>query len=351
MTLALPKPGFTDQLQQAATTNQVIDRIRHVPGVTAVSAGALPPDEGMIAVGPVEFGERPGQPTTSMMFPVYDVWPGYFAAAGIRVIEGRDFHWPDIDGAAIVSRELASRFWPGRSAIGARFKIGKGPWRTVVGVAAEVRRMSEDDDSKDYELYYPYDQVSNVMVAARQASTIAANRLIFVRGARPGDLFTPLGRAVHDLDSRVVVSGTTLVAQRFADAIARPRIVFVMMTVFSIFGLVLAAAGLYAVLSYLVAQRQREIGIRFALGARPRDVRRLILGSALTICAVGVVLGFAASAGLVRAMRTLLYEIEPFDPWSLAAVACLMTAAAVLACWRPVGRAMRVDPVTLLRES
>ena len=351
MTLALPRPGFTDQKQQTEITTQLIDRIRHLPGVTAISAGGLPPGEGMITVGPVEFAERPGEPTRSMMFPVYDVWPGYFSAAGIRLIEGRDFQWPDVEGAAIVSRELASRFWPGRSAIGARFKIGKGPWRTVIGVAAEVRRMSEDDDSKNYELYYPYDQVSNVMVAARQSSTIAAHRQIFVRGPRPGELFTPLARAVHELDSRVVVSGTTLVVRRFADAIARPRIVFVMMTVFSIFGLVLAAAGLYAVLSYLVAQRQREIGIRYALGARPRDVRRLILGSALTICAMGVVLGFAASAGLVQAMRTLLYEIEPFDPWSLTAVACLLTAAAVLACWRPMRRAMRVDPVTLLRES
>ena len=146
-------------------------------------------------------------------------------------------------------------------------------------------------------------------------------------------------------------TASELVAQRFADAIARPRIVFVMMTVFSIFGLVLAAAGLYAVLAYLVAQRQREIGIRFALGARPRDVRRLVLGSALTICTVGVVLGFAASAGLVRTMQTLVYEIEPFDLWSLTAVMSLMMAAAVLACWRPVRRALRVDPVTLLRES
>lgn len=352
VSLALPAPGYNEASVRHSFTADLLARLRQLPAVSAASAGSLPPDKTMVTMGQIEFADRPGELTKSMLVPVYDTWPSYFSTAGIRLIEGRDFQDPDVEGAAIVSREFAARFWPGRSSIGARFKIGKGAWRTVVGVAAEVHRMSEDDDSKEYELYYPYSQVSNVMMAARQrpTSTIADYRLIVVRAPRPGAAMADITRAVHDVDPRVVVSKTRLVAHQFADAIARPRIVFVMMTVFAIFGLVLAAAGLYAVLSYLVAQRQREIGIRFALGARPGDVRRLILGSGLALAGAGLVVGLAASAGLVRIMRTLLYDVEPFDPLSLAAVALLIVCTAMVACWRPTQRAMRVDPISLLRE-
>jgi ABC-type antimicrobial peptide transport system permease subunit len=126
--------------------------------------------------------------------------------------------------------------------------------------------------------------------------------------------------------------------------------VLLLMSVFAGFGLVLAAAGIYGVLSYLVAERRREIGIRLALGAQPGNVGRLILGNGLRLTAIGLVLGVVAALGLVRVMRSLLYEVEPTDPASVAAVVAILLATAVVASWWPARRAMQVNPVTLLRE-
>jgi ABC-type antimicrobial peptide transport system permease subunit len=148
----------------------------------------------------------------------------------------------------------------------------------------------------------------------------------------------------------VVIWELGSVEQQFADAVARPRIVLLLMSVFAGFGLVLAAAGIYGVLSYLVAERRREIGIRLALGAQPGNVGRLILGNGLRLTAIGLVLGVVAALGLVRVMRSLLYEVEPTDPASVAAVVAILLATAVVASWWPARRAMQVNPVTLLRE-
>ena len=188
------------------------------------------------------------------------------------------------------------------------------------------------------------------MFGVRVPAAIAEYRTLVVRTSRPGQAARDLAAIVHDVDGRVIVSKTTLVAHRFADAIARPRIVFLMMSVFAGVGLVLAAAGLYGVLTHLVSQRQREIGIRLALGASPRDIGRLVMARGFAMVGVGLGLGLVAALALVRVMRTLLYEVEPGDPVAVAAVVGLVTVTAGLAAWRPARRAMRVDPVRLLRE-
>jgi ABC-type antimicrobial peptide transport system permease subunit len=155
---------------------------------------------------------------------------------------------------------------------------------------------------------------------------------------------------VHETDSRAVIWRLDAVDQLFADAVARPRLVLMLMVVFAALGLVLAAAGIYGVLSYAVVQRHREIGIRLALGARPESVGRLILHNGLMLTAAGLAAGVALALALVRVMRTLLYEVEPTDPASVAGVVAILCVVAALASWRPARRAMRVDPVTLLRQ-
>jgi ABC-type antimicrobial peptide transport system permease subunit len=141
-----------------------------------------------------------------------------------------------------------------------------------------------------------------------------------------------------------------LVSHQFAEAIARPRVVFLMLSVFAGFGLILAAAGLYGVLSCVVAQREREIGVRLALGAEPRCVGALILRNGLTLASAGLAIGLAAALVLTRSMRVLLYEVEPWDPAAVTLVSLVLAASALAACWRPAARAMRVDPVLLLRQ-
>jgi predicted permease len=346
--LALPAAGYADASTRDALTTEVISRLKLHPGVVAASAGGLPPREEMIAIGAVDLPERPaGESAKASVFFVFATWPGYFSTAGIRLVEGREPAERDVPGAAVVSAGFAAKYWPGETAVGRRFKVGKGEWRTVVGVANEVRGLSEDDDSQQFEIYYPHDQVSNVYTASRPSSRIADHRTILVRAEAPG--MQELAGVVHQVDPRVVVARSSLVDRMFADAIARPRTVFLMMSVFAGFGLVLAAAGLYGVLSYLVAQRVREIGIRLALGARPSDIRRLVFVNGLMLAGLGLVIGIAAALGLVRVMRTILYDVEPTDPFSVAAVSALLLGTAVLAAWRPARQAMRVDPVSLLR--
>jgi predicted permease len=350
MQIALPARGYSDPVLRDQFTRDLIARARQHPGISRASAGTLPPDQPTITVGPVETGDRPGETTKPTLMPVYAAWPGYFEAAGIRLLEGRELHEGDIEGAAVVSGGFAAKYWPGRSALGARFKVGKAPWRTVVGVAAEIQKLGPDANPNEHELYYPPDQMSGVMFGVRVPAAIAEYRTLIVRTERPGQAARELAAIVHGVDGRVIVSRTSLVAHEFADAIARPRIVFVMMAVFAGVGLLLAAAGLYGVLSYLVAQRQREIGIRLALGAGPRDVGRQVLGRGLAMVAVGLGIGLAAALALVGVMKTVLYEVDPKDPVALAAAIGAMAATALIACWRPMRRAMQIDPVQLLKE-
>jgi ABC-type antimicrobial peptide transport system permease subunit len=155
---------------------------------------------------------------------------------------------------------------------------------------------------------------------------------------------------VHQVDPRVVIWTIDPVERLFADAIARPRLVLLLMSVFAGAGLVLAAAGIYGVQSYLVVQRRREIGIRVALGARPEGIRRLVIGGGLKLTCAGVILGVLAARSLVRVMQALLFEVEPSDAASIAAVVAAVTVVAIAASWWPARAAMRIDPVSLLRE-
>jgi hypothetical protein len=304
----------------------------------------------MVAIGEIDLGHRPGARTDETLLYVFDVWPGFFATTGIDLLDGRDLREDDVDGAAVVSEGFARQHWPDGSAVGARFRVGDAPWRTVVGVVSRVRGRSDDAGPERHQLYYPRDQVEGVLRAVAPSSEIAEYRTVVVRAAALDAVAARLPDLVHAVDPTVVVADSRPVEQSFADAIARPRVVFFMMTVFAGFGLLLAAAGLYGVLSHLVAQRMREAGIRLALGATPRDIGRAVFGSGLLLAGIGVALGVGVSLALARQMQALLYETEPFDPLALIAVCVLLMASATVAAWRPARRAMRADPVTLLRE-
>ena len=348
--LGMPAPAYSTPPAREAFVAELLARLQRDPDVANASAGPLPPLEAQVAIGQLEFADRPGEQTKSTLLRVYDVWPHFFATAGIRIEEGRDFTAQDIAGATIVSRDFAATHWPGRSALGMRYRIGDSPWRTIIGVAQEVRGMGEESRTAGVETYHPRGDAGGLSRPVRPSSRIAEYETIVIRAREAGSLVGRLSAIVHDVDPSVVVSQTQMVAQQFADQIARPRTVFWMLSVFAGFGLVLAAAGLYGVMSYLVSLRQREIGIRLALGATPREVGRLVFGSGVGLAAVGVIIGLGGSYWLVRVMQTLLYDVDARDPVSIAAVSTLLLGTAALAAWRPARRAMRVDPVTLLRD-
>jgi ABC-type antimicrobial peptide transport system permease subunit len=246
---------------------------------------------------------------------------------------------------------MARKYWPGSTAIGRQLRFEGDIWRTVVGVAGEVRQMNLDDESGSFEMYYPLKRPAGLPQPQTPGTgPIVSYRTFVVRTSDPQAASMQMRRALHDVDPRAVVWRIDAVEKLFADAIARPRLVLLMMTVFAGLGLFLAAAGLYGVLSHTVVRRRREIGIRLAMGARAASVGRLILANGLALTGIGLVAGIALALPLVRVMRTLLYEVEPTDPVSVTIVAGLLLVVAAAASWWPARRAMKVDPLTLLRE-
>jgi putative ABC transport system permease protein len=349
--VGLPAAGYTDVYARDLFTERLIDQVRRVPGVTGVTAGALPPASNMVSFGKLERADRPGELTEDLIVPLYQVWPNYFETIGLRIEAGRVFSLDEPNDSVVVSRSFADRFWPRGSAVGQKVRWEGEPWLTIVGVAGEVRQMSLDDSTGSFEFFQPLRRPPGLPQPKNfRSGAIVDYRMLVVRSTDVPATVGKLRSAVHETDSRAVIWRLDPVDQLFADAVARPRLVLLLMVVFSGLGLVLAAAGIYGVLSYAVVQRHREIGIRLALGARPEAVGRLILRNGLMLTAAGLVAGVTLALALVRVMRTLLYEVEPTDPVSVAAVVMLLCVVAVLASWRPARRAMRVDPVTLLRQ-
>ena len=350
--LGLPTTGYADPYAQDRYVSALLDRVRLIPGVRTATAGAVPPDADLISFGDLELAHRPGEVTETLVLPTYEVWPDYFESVGIPIVAGRAFAEGEPADSIIVSQSFAERHFEPGAAVGGAFRFDTDdPWRRIVGVAGEVRQLYMDDSQGSFEFYQPMQREAGLPLPTRRPTgAIADYRTLVVRAAEPAAVTEALRQAVHREDPRVVIWELESVEQRFADAVARPRIVLLLMSVFAGFGLVLAAAGIYGVLSYLVAQRRREIGIRLALGAQPANVGRLILGNGLRLTAIGLVLGVVPALGLVRVMRSLLYEVDPTDATSVAAVVAILLATAFVASWWPARRAMRVNPIALLRE-
>jgi predicted permease len=348
--LGLPAAAYRDPAAQDALAGDVADRLRQLPGVAAVTIGTLPSDTGSVSFGSVELAHVAGEPTAPQIAPLHEVAPAYFSTIGLPLVAGRPFREDEGAEVAIVSEHFAQTYWPGGSAIGGRFRVGAGPWRTIVGVAGEAKSLRTGANSKGFELYYPLGAAADAYRPLARSQAVGAFRTILIRAPDPGAVIARVSASVHEIDPRVIVWKTSLVDHLYADAVARPRVVFLMMAVFAAVGLVLAAAGIYGVLSCLVSQRIREIGIRLAIGATPRDIRRLILGNGFVLTSIGLVAGLTASVALVRVMRSLLFQVDPADPVSMLSVTVLLFGTAMAAAWRPARRAMRVNPVTLLRE-
>jgi putative ABC transport system permease protein len=221
----------------------------------------------------------------------------------------------------------------------------------VVGVSTEVRQLGLDDEHGSFEWFVPMRTMPGAPPARFNASAvIVEHRTLVARATHEVQAIEAIKQAVHRIDPDVVLWTAGTVESSFARAVAQPRLVLIVLGVLGGLGLLLAAAGLYGVLSFLVTQRMREIGVRLALGARPESVFRLILRQGMILTALGILAGVVVATWLVEVMRALLFEVEPSDPLALIVVAGILTSAAVLACWHPAVRAKRVDPLSLLRE-
>jgi predicted permease len=290
--------------------------------------------------------------------------PGYLRAMKIPLIGGRAFTEHDSMNStmvALVSERMAASFWPGRSAqaaIGARVRLSKlganynpliaidpqqpqtgaEPWFTIVGVTGDVKQASLAGDA-GLDLY-----VSTEQFFAPEAFVVVRSK-----GDAPSTL-PAVKRAISGIDPELGVYDVALMEERLDNTIWRQRLVGILFAVFAALALSLASVGLYGVMSYAVGQRDREMGIRMALGARPRDALWLILSEGLKLALAGAVIGLLCALPLARAVSHLLYGVSANDPLIFFGVAMALIGVAMLACWFPARRAMRVDPMVALRS-
>jgi putative ABC transport system permease protein len=336
----LPAARYPTPASRRDFLERLAEHIRALPGVRhAGLASGLPPRGGLI------FGQLQieGRDTAQGPGGFAGGWvsPGHFEAMGIPILEGRGFTSDDERTAAdvvVINDGMAARYWPGESALGQRMRLSaKGRWSTVVGVVGSVKSGHADVDGQ--QIYLPM----------RSEPMSDAGLLVATTGNSAALLGTIKGQ-VWNLDPKLPLKEVATLESRVAETLARPRFNLALLSIFAGVGLLLAAIGIYGVVSYSVGQRTQEIGVRMALGAMPSDVRRTVLGEAFTIAAVGTVLGVAGALALGRYMRSMVYEVSPSDPLTLAAVAVVLCGSALLAAWMPARRAMRVDPMVALRE-
>jgi predicted permease len=341
--LTPPRHAFEDPARVAALYDAVLARVAALPGVESVGAvSELPlarPVYGMAlrVEGQYEDLTRSLPQASHAQY----VTPGYLATLGIPVLQGRDVADADRAGAppvALVSASLARRFWPGESAVGKRIGYPyKSPWLTIVGVVRDVNVDSLRDTAR-VAVYVPFRQSRNSELTVVARST-----------GDPAAVGPALRAIVAEIDRSVSVSEVRTMDEVVGQSLAKPRFVTLLVGVFAGVALLLGAVGVYGVMSYLVAQRTRELGVRLALGATERDIVVTVSRWAVGLAAAGAVVGTGVALLLVPAFRSLLYGVSPADPVTVLGVPSFFVAVALLASAGPAVRAARVDPVTTLR--
>jgi predicted permease len=320
-------------------------RLQGIGGAKS-TVGGLPSDVDLMSFGQFEFEGREGL-TEPTPVPVHEVPPDYFEVTGMRLLRGRTFAAADTN-PVVVNDRFAKKFFPSSDAVGRRFRVGTGPWRTIVGVAADTSAATSNGERR-LETFYPVGSVSDAFRASRTASAVVDFRTFLVRAPQGRAAIPALVGVVQAFDPSLVVWKSAMVEDVLAGALARPRAIFLLMSVFAGTGLLISTAGLYAVLAHIVALRRREFGIRIALGASASQVQRVVIGRGLAIASVGVVLGLIGTMSLAGTMRALLYEMSPIDSVSILVAAVFVGLTALFACWWPARRAGKVDPTELLR--
>jgi predicted permease len=358
--VALPASTYPNFEERRQVYQRLIDRFGALPGVERVAAvSGLPPQREPNGLGTDIEGYTPPPETPRVWVDYYQtVTRDYFASMGIAV-EGRSFTDADRIGApvAVVNEAFARRFWKDLNPIGRRVRPRFGaqtPWVTVVGVAKDVKQGGVDQ-ATGTEVYFLLEQLPRIF------PTVAAPRLghwsnngsmnLVLRSALPAAALQPaIAAAVREADPSLPIIRLRPMEEVVSGSLRRPRLLMHLFGGFAALALLLAAIGTYGVLSYLVTERRREIGIRMALGAKRQTVLRTVMAYGLTLTSIGLAAGLAGALALTRLMETLLFEVRPSDPATLVSVAVVITCVAIIACLVPALRATRFDPITVLRE-
>jgi predicted permease len=338
MQISLPSQRYSKESQITGFYESVLRRVSRLPGVMAAGAVQVLPFSGMLNAGDLNVEGRTYRPAETPHPSFSAVMPGYFRAMRIPVREGRVFSASDLSESGprvvTVDEALAKIAWRHSDPIGHRVSLDGKSWFTVVGVVGSVKVRGFSGPQKGT-LYIPRPS-SYMSLVIRTASA----RLPIVQAVR---------HAVASVDAQQPVFGVEAMDQYISESVSDQRVAAFLLGIFAALALLLAAIGIYGVISYAVTQRTHEIGIRMALGASKQDVLRLVLRQSITLTLVGVGIGIVAALGLTRLMASLLYQVKPTDPATYLAVSVVLVTVALAASYIPARRAMKVNPVEALR--
>jgi predicted permease len=344
--LTLPALQYRTLQQATKLYDSVIDRVASMPGVQNAAITDILPLSGNDnrAGAQVEgYDPKPGEPIR--MYPRL-VTSGYLETMGIPVRAGRVFSASDAGGekhVAVVSETTANRYWPNESALGKRFRfsVEGGLWLEVVGVVGSVHTRAPDRDPTP-DVYLPFRENQLRYVPARVALVIRSD--LDASSLGPG-----IRQAIASIERSVSVADIRPLDSFVDDVTVGRRFILLLVSLFASAALVLAAIGLYGLLSFVVGQRTAEIGVRMALGASRFQILREVLAQGVRLAGAGILIGLFASLALTRLMSTLLFGVHPNDPFVLGAITCILLGVAVLATSIPAWCASKVEPVTALR--
>ena len=338
-TISTSRNPKEDQMRNAY--RQMLEKVRTVPGVIAAGAIRDLPFRGdgesfRFHTASTPPGPASQRPQATLMF----TSDGFFNAMGIPLLTGRDLSPQDRGDAPlvfVVNQAFAKKYYPNQNAVGQMIILGDTSRFPIVGVVGDVRQTAVDEAP-----------VPRVYASVYQIPRVKVNLVARTR-EEPQVMIKRIEDAIRSVDPQQTITSAFTLDDMISEAVARPRLLVVLLGLFGAMGLVLGALGIYGVLAYLVTQRTREIGVRLALGAQPRDVLSMVVGSGLRLAALGVAIGIVGALLVTRAMEGVLYGVTPTDPLTFGLVALGTLGVAAFASWVPALRATRVDPLVALR--
>jgi putative ABC transport system permease protein len=343
MQIGLDFTKYNTNDKQRAFFETFLEKVQAQSGVKSAAASMMIPlTNGMQMMG--DFQIEGQTPVPGQALPVADfrvVSPSYFETLHIPILEGRAFarnDRPDTPIVAAVNRTAARHFWGSRDPVGKRFSTDGGKtWTQIVGVVGDVKQYGLDKDAAD-EIYVPLAQ-SPLLDAIVEVKTTV----------EPMSVARGIIELLYAVDPNQPAARVRSMEQVRAESVAAPRLTSNLLSLFALLALTIAATGIGGVMALAVGQRRHEIGVRMAIGARPGEILRMILGQGMALALVGVAFGLLGALALTRLLQRLLFEVGPTDPITFVGVAIVISAATLIACYVPARRAARVDPIIALR--
>jgi putative ABC transport system permease protein len=346
MKIVLPQLKYPSQERRSAFYTDVVRRVEALPGVKSAAVTTnLPLYKQGNSTGINIEGRPAPEPGKEMIVVTRVISPKYFQTMGIPFLKGRPFgaeDTPKLPGAVVISETMARRYWPGEDPVGKRLCPGKPEspedWFQIIGIVKDVRQFELNADPKP-QMYLLHDQVG----------FFEPRDLVVSTDVEPLSLAATVRKTVWDIDKDQPVSNIRTMNDIAAESVARQRFSMLLLGVFAGVALLLAAVGIYGVMSYSVTQRRNEIGIRMALGAQKSDVLKLAVGQGLKLVVIGVGCGLIGAFMLTRLMSSLLFGVGATDPGTFITISVILVSVALLASYIPARRATKVDPLTALR--